>query len=158
MKKLLICLLFCSTTAFCFAQKQLLSYEDVKYILHNNLEIADGFLVAKGYTLVKKDTKASNRKYALNMAGGSHNNISVRSDGKRLFMEIETNELKQYNLIHESITPYLIKDAVADDMQAYAIKELGNIYITVNDTTPYNPLTRLYDIQIVSDRHITAYN
>lgn len=158
MKKLLFCLLLNCITFLCFAQKQLLSYDDLKYILQNNLQVADSFLVAKGYSVVKKDNKTSNRKYALSMLSGSYNNVAIRLDGKRLFIEIETNELNQYNLIHESIAPYLIKDFVATDLQTYSIKDLGNIYITINDTAPYNPLRKVYDMQVVADRHITAYN
>ncbi len=82
----------------------------------------------------------------------------MRSDGKRLFIEIETNELNQYGLIRESIAQYLIKDSMVVDVQSYSVKDLGNIYITVNDTVPYDPLRKDYDIQIVSDKHITAYN
>lgn len=47
---------------------------------------------------------------------------------------------------------------MATDVQTYTVKNLGTIYITVNDTVPYNPLKREYDIHIVSDKHITTYN
>jgi len=123
-----------------FSQKSLVSYEDIKFVI------------------TKKDNNTKNRKYALTLPGGTHNNISLRVDGKRLFIEIETNELNQYNLIRESISQYLLKDSMAADVQSYAVKELGNIYITVNDTMPYDPMRKDYDIQVVGDKHITAYN
>ncbi|MDB5090593.1 MAG: hypothetical protein JWR09_4587 [Mucilaginibacter sp.] len=141
-----------------FSQKSLVSYEDIKFLLNNNIHQADTFLVAKGYVITKKDNNTKNRKYALTLPGGTHNNISLRVDGKRLFIEIETNELNQYNLIRESISQYLLKDSMAADVQSYAVKELGNIYITVNDTMPYDPMRKDYDIQVVGDKHITAYN
>jgi predicted house-cleaning NTP pyrophosphatase (Maf/HAM1 superfamily) len=141
-----------------FSQKSLISYEDIKFLLNNNIHQADTFLVAKGYVITKKDNNTKNRKYALTLPGGTHNNISLRVDGKRLFIEIETNELNQYNLIRESISQYLLKDSMAADVQSYAVKELGNIYITVNDTMPYDPMRKDYDIQVVGDKHITAYN
>lgn len=142
----------------CFSQKNLISYDDIKYLLHNNLFHADTFLMAKGYTLTKKDNANKNRSYALTMQGGTHSSINVRSDGKRLFVEIETNEVDQYNLIRESIAQYLNKDAMVADVQTYTVKDLGSIYITINDTIPYDPLRKDYDIQIVPDKHITAYN
>jgi predicted house-cleaning NTP pyrophosphatase (Maf/HAM1 superfamily) len=141
-----------------FSQKSLISYEDIKFLLNNNIHQADTFLVAKGYIIIKKDNNTKNRKYALTLQGGTHNNISLRADGKRLFIEIETNELNQYNLIRESISQYLLKDSMAADVQSYSVKELGNIYITVNDTMPYDPMRKDYDIQVVGDKRITAYN
>jgi len=142
----------------CFGQKSLISYDDIKYMLHNNLLHADTFLVAKGYMLTKKDNANKNRSYSLTMQGGTHSSINVRSDGKRLFIEIETNEVDQYNMIRESIAQYLNKDAMVADVQTYTVKDLGSIYITINDTIPYDPLKKDYDIQIIPDKHITAYN
>jgi predicted house-cleaning NTP pyrophosphatase (Maf/HAM1 superfamily) len=151
-----ILLLFFATAGFC--QKSLISYDDIKYLLHNNLLQADTFLVAKGYVVTKKDNNNKNRKYALTLRGGTANEISVRSDGKRLFIELETNEIDQYNLIRESIAQYVDKNAVSADVQSFTVKDLGSIYITINDTVPYSPIRKDYDIQIVPDKHVMAYN
>jgi hypothetical protein len=45
-----------------FSQKSLISYDDIKYLLNNNIHQADTFLVAKGYIVTKKDndTKTGN--------------------------------------------------------------------------------------------------
>ncbi|MDB5005911.1 MAG: hypothetical protein JWP45_304 [Mucilaginibacter sp.] len=158
MKLLFFSAVFMFCTVVCFGQKSLLSYDDIKYLLHNNLNQADTFLTAKGYVISKKDINNKNRKYTLTLQGHTYNNIAVRSDGKRLFIEIETDELDQYNLIRESISQYLDKNTVAEGVQSYTVKDLGNIYITVNDTVPYNPIRKDYDINIVPDKHITAYN
>ncbi len=157
MKGLIFTGLFVFSTMVCFGQKSLISYDDIKYILHNDLDHADTFFVAKGYTLVKKENNNKNRRYTLTLRGGTHNTIGVRADGKRLFIEIETNEVDQYNMIRESIAQYINKDAMVADVQSFTVKDLGNIYITVNDTVPYDLLRKDYDIQIVSDKHITAY-
>ena len=149
-------LLFCCSAGFC--QKSLISYDDIKYLLRNNLDQADAFLTAKGYSTTKKDIDHKNRKYFIALQGGTQTNISVRADGKRLFIEIETNEFDQYSLIKESIAQFINKDAMVADVQSYTIKELGDIYITINDTVPYDPLKKDYDIQIVPDKHVMAYN
>jgi hypothetical protein len=158
MKFLFFSAVFVFFSMVCFGQKNLLSYDDIKYLLHNNLNQADTFLTAKGYVISKKDINNKNRKYTLTLQGNTYNNVAVRSDGKKIFIEIETDELDQYNLIRESIAQYLDKNAVADGVQSYTVKDLGNIYITVNDTVPYNPLRKDYDINIIPDKHITAYN
>jgi hypothetical protein len=159
MKKLLliIAILFCSGAA-CIAQSNLVSYDDLSYLLHNNINRADTFFISKGYTLAEKNIKKNTRKYTLAIPGGTYSNVNVRIDGRRLFLEIETNELQQYNLIYNSIADYLNKTTSTADVQAYTVKDLGSIYVMVNDAVPYNPLRRVYDIQIVSDKAITAYN
>ena len=141
----------------CFGQKHLLSYDDLKLVLINNLQKTDTFMVAKGYQITAKNDKKNTRSYS-SVSGSSHVNVDVRLDGKRLFIEIITNELSQYDMVHNSIAQYVLKDAPVGDVQTYEVKQFGSIYITVNDTMPYDPLKREYDIHIVSDKHITAYN
>jgi hypothetical protein len=158
MKILLICTLFITVPLFCFGQKSILSYDDIKYLLHNNLNRADTFLVAKGYIIVKKDIESKNRKYSMTTRSGTFVNINLRADGKRLFIEIDTDEIDQYNLIRESVSQYLDKDSMASGIQTYTVKDLGSIYISINDTIPYNPIKKDYDIQVVGDKHITAYD
>jgi hypothetical protein len=158
MKKLffVFCFVFYSITALC--QKSMISYDDIRYLLHNNLQQADTFLTAKGYLITKKDNNNKNRKYVITLRGGTENEISLRLDGKRIFIELETNDFDQYNLVRESISQYINKDAVADNIQSYTVKDLGNIYITINDTIPYSPIRKDYDIQVVPDKHVTAYD
>jgi len=127
-------------------------------LLHNNLLRADTFLTAKGYIIAKQDNKNKNREYTMTTQSGSFVNINMRADGKRLYIELETNEIDQYNLVRESIAQYLDRDTMASGIQSYSVKDLGTIYITINDTVPYNPIKKDYDMQIVGDKHITAYD
>ncbi|MDB5118306.1 MAG: hypothetical protein JWQ79_3798 [Mucilaginibacter sp.] len=158
MKKLLLGILFTCSACVCFGQKNLISYEDLKYLLHNNQEQNDTFLTAKGFTVTVKNNKTKNREYNLAIKGNTHVTINMRADGKKQFMEIETNELEQYNLLNNSISQYLNKESSIGDVQVYAIKNLCNIYITVTDTMPYDPLKREYTMQVVPDKNVTAYD
>jgi hypothetical protein len=157
MKKLFLLLVFTVSGTLCFGQKNLLSYEDLKYLLINNLQKTDTFMMAKGYQVTIKNNKTNNRTYS-SVSGDLHIDINVRIDGKRLMVEIETNVLSQYDLIHNSIAQYVLKDSMSADVQTYNVKDLGSIYITVADTSPYDPFKREYDIHIVPDKRITAYN
>ena len=157
MKKLTLLLLFTVSGTLCFAQKNLLSYDDLKYLLMNSLPKTDTFMMAKGYQVKVKNTKTNNRTYS-SVSGDLHIDINVRIDGKRLMVEIETNVLSQYDLIHNSIAQYVLKDSMSADVQTYNVKDLGSIYIAVADTSPYDPLKREYDIHVVPDKRITAYN
>lgn len=158
MKKLLFSLLFACSAALCFGQQNLISYEDIKFLLHNNLAQADTFLTAKGYTTTQKNLKTRNRTYRVNLNGGTFVTLAMRADGKKQYMELETNDLTQYTLINNSISQYINKEGSIGDVQTYFIKNLCSIYITVNDTRPYNPLKRNYVMQIVPDKSITAYD
>lgn len=114
-------------------------------------------MMAKGYLITTKNNDTKNRSYKAN-EGSTHMDVDVRLDGKRVFIEIQTNELEQYDIIRSSIAQYINKDSMATDVQTYAVKNLGTIYITINDTVPYDPMKREYDIHVVSDKHVTAYN
>src|SRR5476651_2535408 len=109
MKPFFLSIALIASTLLCFGQSNLISYEDIKYILHNNLAHADTFFMAKGYTVKVKNDKMRNREYVLAIKGGTHVDISLRADGKRLFIDLETNELGQYNLINNSIAQYINK-------------------------------------------------
>jgi hypothetical protein len=158
MKKLLLSMLFSSIAITCFGQKNLISYEDLKFMLHNNLEKADTFLIAKGYNTIKKDFKKKTATYRNAIAGGTFVSLTLRADGRKQFIELETNDLNQYTLINNSIAQYLNTEGSIGDIQTYNIKNLCNIYVTVNDAMPYNPLKRNYLMQIVPDKSVTAYD
>jgi hypothetical protein len=158
MKKILLTIILSGSMLSCFAQKQLVSYEDIKYLLHNNLSKADTFMAAKGYTLKDSKPQTKNRKYALNYSTNTTNSVDMRSDGKKIFISIQTNVIEQYNLLLNSILQYKTTASNVGDVQVYQVKDLGSIYITVNDSMPYDPLKKDYDIQIVPDKNITAIN
>src|ERR1700743_1541021 len=134
MKKLLFTAVACVASTCCFAQSNLISYEDMKYLLHNNLMRADTFLTAKGYTIKSKNDKKKIREYYLATQNGTHVDLQMRADGKRLTMELETNDISQYNTINSSVSQYVNKQASTPDMQAYIVKDLCSIYITATDS------------------------
>jgi hypothetical protein len=158
MKKLIFTFILTSAALLSFAQKQLLSYEDIRYLLHNNLAKADTFLVAKGYTVQNAKAGKKSIKYVLQLPDNTRNEIELRLDGRKIFISIETNSISQYDLIKTSIASFKINSEAGPDTEAFQIKNLGNIYIIATDTQPYNPLKRDYDIQVVPDKNITVVN
>lgn len=158
MKTIIFLLSFFCLASAGYAQKQLLSYEDMKYLIENNLQKADTFLVSKGYKIEKISKKNNTRKYFANLQGGTKSNLELRADGKRIYLEIDTDDIAQYNMIHNSIAQFLIKNGEVADIQTYVVKDLGTIYISINDTMPYNPVRKDYDIHLVTEKNITSYN
>ncbi len=140
-----------------FAQSNLISFEDIKYLLHNELDQADTFLVAKGYMVKSRNIKKKYSEYTMPIKGGTFVNVNLRADGKRMFIDLETTELGQYDLINNTIEQFPNKSSViAGDIQTYTIKGVCTVYITINDVMPYNPLRKDYDIQFVADKNVTA--
>jgi len=156
MKSIIFFMSFFCASMTCLAQKQLISYEDMKYLIENNLSKADTFLLAKGYTALEVNKKTNNRKYGAQLPGGTESEVDLRADGKRIYMDIFTDEISQYNMIHNSIAQFLVKDQSMGDVEAYNIKHLGDIYITVTDKVPYNPIRKNIEIHLVARKDITA--
>ena len=156
MKKPLITLIALFFTTLSYGQQKLLSYEDIRFLLHNNLGKADTFLTAKGYTVTNKDMRKNNRKYQLILPGSTKSDVQLRADGKRINIELETNSYEQYVLLLNSISQFRVKDGSIGDVQTYDVKNLANIYIIINDSVPYDALKKDYDIQIVPYKNVTA--
>lgn len=158
MKRIGFILSFLLLSSSLFAQKQMISYEDMKYLVENNLGKADTFFVAKGYTITTQNLKKKTRKYSVTLPGGTKTDVSMRADGRKIFVEIETDEISQYNMIRNSIAAFLTASGDIADVQTYSIKDLGAIYIMVKDKVPYSPIRKDYDIHLVAEKNITSYN
>lgn len=157
MKKIILLFTIVCSSMLCFSQSKLLSYEDVKYLIRNDLNQADTFLVAKGYKLKSHNIKKKYSEYTMPIAGGTFVNVNLRMDGRRMFMEIETTEVGQYNLILNSIAQYPHTSGLTGaDIETYTIKNLFTAYVTINEVVPYSPLIKDYSIQIVPDKSAVA--
>jgi hypothetical protein len=158
MKTLIVLLSFFCIASTSFAQKQAISYEDLKYMIENNLGKTDTFLVSKGYTITKIDKKKNNRSYTVHLPGGTNSEVSVRADGKKIFIEIDTDDISQYNMIYNSIAQFVTANSAGQDIQTFNVKDLGTVYIHTADTVPYSPIRKDYDIHLVADKNIMSYN
>lgn len=156
MKKIVFTAALMLSAGLLFAQSNLISYDDIRFMLHNTLPKNDEFLVSKGYVPVAGKNSTKNKKYTLTLPGSTHNNIELRSDGKKIFIQIESNLLGQYDMIKNSIASFKIDASAGPDTEAFLVKNLGNIYIITSDSVPYDPLKKDYEIQIVPDKNIAA--
>jgi hypothetical protein len=157
MKKLIFVVAIICTSITCFSQSKLLSYEDVKYLIRNDLNQADTFLVAKGYKLKSKNIKKKYSEYTMPRSSGLFVNVNLRMDGRRMFLEVETTDVAQYNLILNSILQYPHKFTLTGaDIETYTIKDLFTAYIITNEVVPYSPIIKNYSIQIVPDKNAVA--
>jgi hypothetical protein len=158
MKKLSITLLLSCLTYCGFAQGKLISYEEVQLMLHNNINRNDSLLLGKGYTQKSKNEKKKTREYALATNRGTFVKLSLRVDGRRLFIELETNDIQQHDVLMSSIAQYIHKKETIGDMDVYILKDLGSIYITQTENVPYDPMKKNYLMQIVPEKNVMAYD
>ncbi len=157
MKNLLITLILSCLAYVGFAQGKLISYEEVNLMLHNNINRNDSLLLGKGYTQKAKNEKKKTREYTLATNRGTFVNVALRADGRRMFIELETNDNQQFDVLISSIKQYPYKRDDVGDMEVYVLKDLGSIYITSNDNTP-DPLKKYHLIQIAPDKNVMAFD
>lgn len=157
MKKSLITIILLCIAYAGFAQGKLISYEEVQFMLHNNINRNDSLLLGKGYTQKARNEKKKTREYTLATNRGTYVNLSLRADGRRMFMELETNDNQQFDVLTSSITQYPYKKEHIGDIEVYTIKDVGSIYITSNDNSP-DPLKKYHLIQIAPDKNVMAFD
>ena len=158
MKKILITAIFSCLTYVGFAQGKLISYEEIQFMLHNNINRDDSLLLGKGYTQKSKNEKKRTREYTLATNRGTYINLTLRADGRRLFMELATNDIQQHDVLMSSIGQYPHKTETMGDMEIYILKDLGSIYITQTENVPYDPMKKNYLIQIAPEKNVMAYD
>ena len=158
MKKILITAIISCLAYTGFAQGKLISYEEIQFMLHNNINRDDSLLLGKGYTQKSKNEKKRTREYTLATNRGTYINLTMRADGRRLFMELATNDIQQHDVLMSSIGQYPHKTETMGDMEIYILKDLGSIYITQTENVPYDPMKKNYLIQIAPDKNVMAYD
>ena len=158
MKKILITAIFSCLTYVGFAQGKLISYEEIQFMLHNNINRDDSLLLGKGYTQKSKNEKKRTREYTLATNRGTYINLTMRADGRRLFMELATNDIQQHDVLMSSIGQYPHKTETMGDMDIYILKDLGSIYITQTENVPYDPMKKNYLIQIAPEKNVMAFD
>jgi len=158
MKKVLLSLLLSAFAYTGFAQGKLISYEEIQFMMHNNINHDDSLLLGKGYTQKAKNEKKRTREYTLATNRGTFINLSLRADGRRLFMELSTNDIQQHDVLMSSITQYPYKKENMGDMDLYILKDLATIYVTQTENVPYDPMKKNYLMQIVPDKNVIAFD
>ena len=158
MKKILITAIISCLAYTGFAQGKLISYEEIQFMLHNNINRDDSLLLGKGYTQKSKNEKKRTREYTLATNRGTYINLTMRADGRRLFMELATNDIQQHDVLMSSIGQYPHKTETMGDMDIYILKDLGSIYITQTENVPYDPMKKNYLIQIAPEKNVMAFD
>ncbi|RYE35815.1 MAG: hypothetical protein EOP42_05605 [Sphingobacteriaceae bacterium] len=106
------------TANCCSAQKQLLSYQDLQYIIQNNTAAVTGFLQQKDYRL-QNSGNGQTRFYGL-IADDDYNDFNFSTQGKHNTVTLLTTDTQQIEIIENSLKNYTYKNT--KNGKAYRIK------------------------------------
>ncbi|RYY06881.1 MAG: hypothetical protein EOP43_04950 [Sphingobacteriaceae bacterium] len=106
-QKVLLTCIFMTTAMYCSAQKQLLSYQDLQYIIQSNTAAVTGFLQQKDYHLQSADNKQA-RFFAL-FADEDYNDFDLSIQGKHATLTLLTTDLQQIETLENSLKNYVYK-------------------------------------------------
>lgn len=140
---------------YCSAQKQLLTYQDLQFIMQNNTA-ATNFLQQKDYHLQSSSGKET-RFFGL-MADNDYNDIYIGTEGKRTTVILTTTNLLQVESIQKALQNYTYKNN--KNGKLYRIKDSGISNLSVKE--PTTSADKVYTIQIenwppASDASFIAY-
>lgn len=99
-KSFLTCVLL-TATMYCSAQKQLLSYQDIQYIVQNNTAAVTSFLQQKEYHL-QSSSNGEARFFSL-IADADYNDVNFNAQGKHTILTLLTTDLPQLKLIESEL-------------------------------------------------------
>lgn len=144
MVKTLLSAVLCFSTFLCSAQKQLLTYQDLQYLMQNGKQEVKGFLQQKDYHLVS-DAENETRYMAL-MADIDYIDILISHTNKHHLITITTTDLPQVQMMQKALEPYHFKDSKRG--KVYKIKDdaIANLYWKEGETP--NLPTKFYTIQL----------
>lgn len=139
-KSLLTCFLTFSML-YCSAQKQMLTYQDLQFIIQNNAA-ATNFLQQKDYHLQSSSAKET-RFFGL-FADEDYNDIFIGTEGKRTTVILTTTNLSQVESIQKALQNYAYKNS--KNGKLYRIKD--SVISNLSLKEPTNTADKVYTIQV----------
>lgn len=126
---------------YCSAQKPLLTYQDLQYIIQNPTA-ATAFLQQKNYHL----QSSYNGELAFSglMADEDYNDVFISTKGKRVKLTITTTNAGQLDLIQKELQNYNARSS--NNTKIYRIKEAGISNLSIKP--PANNGEKIYTIQL----------
>lgn len=98
------------TIVMCSAQKQLLSYQDLQYMMQNNATSISSFLQQKDYHLQPSFGDNETRFFTL-YADVDYTDISIKANSRHTYIHLSTTDLPQVELIQKALATYPYKNS-----------------------------------------------
>ncbi len=128
-------------TLFCCAQKPLLTYQDLQYIIQNPTK-ATTFLQQKDYRL--QSSYNGEMAFSGLLADEVYNDVFISTNGKHVTVTLTTSISSQLDLIQKDLQNYESKNN--KNGKIYRIKEAGISNLRIK--MPVGNADKLYTIQL----------
>ena len=120
MIKFLLVSAFSFTTFFCAAQKQLLNYQDLQYLLQNNPAQVKDFLKQKDF-YSHPSANINETRYLGLIADKDYTDILIQAGNRHTIINLSTTNLQQIELIQKMLSVYAFKNSKG--AKIYRIKD-----------------------------------
>lgn len=135
----------CCTFFFCSAQKQLLTYADLQYIIQNKPAQVTTFLKEKDYQIVP-GSSSNNLHFLSLIADEIYTDVAINFDKRRTNIYLTTTDLPQLALIQKAVQSYPNKNSKGSIL--YRIKDEAIATIAIKENEPQKNSFKVYTINI----------
>ncbi len=132
--KALLTFIFSVALLHCSAQKQLLTYKDLQYIIQNNTATVTAFLQQKDYH-IQTAANGEIRFFGL-YADNDYTDIDINQKGKRTNIVLSTTHIPQIAGIQQELQNFTFKNSKGGKL--YRIKDsvISNLFLKEDEARP----------------------
>lgn len=135
---------FCLSFFFCSAQNQLLTYQDLQYILQNQPKLLDNFLQQKNFQ--PRPTGNNDSRYFALYADVDYTDVLVTSKGRHVIVVLSTTHQQQFEVIQKALNFYTPKNS--KNGKIYRVKDGTISTILLKEDEAQNTPNKLYTIEL----------
>ncbi len=146
MIRLLLTAIFSFGFFWCSAQKQLLTYQDMQYILQNKADLITSFLKQKDYQVQPSFNKNEIRFFGL-YSDADYSDIVVVQNNRRTTINISTTHLKQLELLQKAIESYPVRNN-NKGAKIYRIKDGSVSAVAIKEEAQQGNLNKIYTVEL----------
>lgn len=137
--------IFSFTIVMCSAQKQLLTYQDLQYVMQNNIPSISSFLQQKDYHLQPSFGDNETRFFTL-FADIDYTDISVKANSRHTIVHLSTTDLAQVDLIQKALVNYPFKNSKG--AKIYRVKDGAINTAALKEEEQQAKRNKLYTIEL----------
>lgn len=145
MLKTIFTAVFCCAFFFCSAQKQLLTYTDLQYIIQNKPAQVTAFLKEKNYQVLPGSDNNTLHFLGL-IADEDYTDVAINFDKRRTRIHLTTTDQPQLALIQKAIQIYPGKNSKGSTI--YHIKDEAIATIAIKENEPQVNNFKVYTIDL----------
>ncbi len=145
MIKTLLTGIFSFTVFVCSAQKQLLTYQDLQYIIQNKPALVTAFLKEKDYRL-QPGFNNNEIRFSGFYADADYTDIVINTNNRRTTVNLSTTHLPQVEMIQKAIGAYPSRNSKG--AKIYRVKDASVSTVSLKEDEPQGHENKLYTVEL----------